>query len=274
MLARDLSRKQFNHMNILEALYKSLAIGSISLVAACAPPLANVKNINSNLDGYMASNYSEKNIAPGVAAVLSQTTPPLGEHHSEIKVVLDHQFKRYGEASEKAIVTKPVVRYRPIRGPFVQELRSVENDGVPVDRQLVLSYLGFLTLKRQALPNQGLVGNSNEIKSIEPFKWFGPNSVPGSSVAIRYKIGTIPQMMNFQDGVMTCTLEKTIQASNILPNIKGIAQFLDCNFKLNNSVGSKSSVVYLPTYGISVTTALTVPGGTYSDKIVEFIASP
>ena len=239
-------------------------------LAGCGTPPSDVKEVNANPDAFLAKNFTLQAIRPGFAESLKAVDAPGPTSFKEVTFKFEHRYRGIGAKEDS--VTAPQTSFRPLGNGFFQEIRYLENNGFPVRRTFVLSFLGAMSLKREEASYQAKMTTfGSAIKDIKPFKFTPVKLTPGNKLTIDYAVGFPLQEFNFRWNKMACTSEKTGSAAELHPKIKGEAIWLACEGSNDTGAQSKNTSVYFTQYGMMLTMAYADPSFSSQDRITDFI---
>lgn len=229
----------------------SVMLIAAAMLCGCMPEA--VKQIESNKSDYMQSHFAVTDVPQQVAATIAATdSTPMGFHQMELTLSLTVSRTSDGQVSHFV----NTATYTAAGGPYVQMLDVLNNNGVPFQEDYSLTYRGLLFLRTQQVQLSATSSNMIfAIHSLQPIAAW-PAGGPGSGgVDFHFEQGFSQQIMNFQDGAMSCTFGSVFAASEVNPALVGNAQHLHCTALNNNGVViSQSDAAWLPHYGIVLVT--------------------
>jgi hypothetical protein len=227
-----------------------------------------VKQIESNKTDYMQSHFAVTDIPQQVAdTIKAADSSAIG--FQQMKLTLALTVSRTSDGQVNHFVNTST--YTAAGGPYVQVLDVLNNNGVPFQEDYSLTYRGLLFLRTQQV--QLNATNSNfifAIHSLQPVAAWPAGGVGGGAVDFHYQQGLSTQIMNFQDGAMSCRFGSVFNASEINPALTGGAQHLHCTaFNNNGVVTSQSEAAWLEHYGIVLVTQVSTSVWVRSWKVTQ-----
>lgn len=244
----------------------SVMLVAAAMLCGCMPEA--VKQIESNKSDYMQSHFAVADIPQQVTTTIAATdSAPMGFHKMELTLALT--VSRTSDNQVNHFVN--TATYTAAGGPYVQMLDVLNNNGVPFQEDYSLTYRGLLFLRTQQV--QLSAQSSNQIfaiHSLQPLAAW-PAGGPGSGdVDFHFEQGFSQQIMNFQDGAMSCTFGSVFAASVLNSALTGNAQKVHCTALNNNGVViSRSDGAWLPNYGIVFMTRIVTSTWVRSWKISQ-----
>jgi hypothetical protein len=243
----------------------SLLVVAAVAVSGCMPE--QVKQIESNKTDYMQSHFAVTDIPQQVADTI-KTADSSAIGFQQMKLTLALTVSRTSDGQVNHFVNTST--YTAAGGPYVQILDVLNNNGVPFQEDYSLTYRGLLFLRTQQV--QLNATNSNfifAIHSLQPVAAW-PAGGAGTAVDFHYQEGLSTQIMNFEDGAMSCTFGSVFSASEINPALTGDARHMHCTALNNNGVvTSQSEAAWLEHYGIVLVTQVSTSVWVRSWKVTQ-----
>lgn len=242
----------------------SVMLVAAAMLCGCMPEA--VKQIESNKSDYMQSHFAMTDITQQVATTIAASdSAPMGFHQMQLTLALT--VSRTSDNQVNHFVN--TATYTAAGGPYVQILDVLNNNGVPFQEDYSLTYRGLLYIRTQEV--QLSAQSSNQIfaiHSLQPIAAWPGGGAGSGDIDFHYEEGFSQQIMNFQDGAMSCSFGSVFAASELNPALAGNAQKLHCTALNNNGVViSQSDAAWLPHYGLVLVTRVVTSTWVRSWKI-------
>jgi hypothetical protein len=251
-------------MKALLMVRMSACLFAIFFLAGCAPPV-QTKDVLANQTGFLDANFSTSNLPSSVLSVITQAdNRPLGFQkmvlHLDWALNVDDKSKTTHEDQELTLTNAG--------GSFARTLIKDSRNGVPISQQDSLTYRGLLPLRAQSFAMSASVGGFAYV--VHEIEHFDPVTPAESTFKYTYTFGTSVQIMNFQDGSITCSLGKPYPASRLFASLEGQARKADCTwYNTNGAVSAKRTYAYLEHYGVAIGTGSQLASGISEAKVTS-----
>lgn len=133
---------------------------------------------------------------------------------------------------------------------------ELSGNGIPFGLLYETSYRGLLALRTQNMllraQSTSMIYEIKDITAINPI----PTDI-GATFTARFKTGTAIQITGFIDVERACTVERQFPAATLNAKLGGNAVEYRCEYRMNNTVVSRSKWVMLERYGYALQTEKT-----------------
>jgi hypothetical protein len=223
----------------------------------------NVKDVERDIHGYMATKFAPTTLVPQVAyTVTSSDSEPL---HFR-RMVLNMTWRMNVDDPGKTSITSEVRTLTNAGDSFVQVLSQAYHNGVQSSQVYDLTYRGLVSIKTQiVIPSAAFAPQPLEVKNFAHFE-------PVSSLAsgLRYNFLTGAHVETTSDGftIEACESEGRQPAAALNPALEGDGITLVCSsYNADHVVRGRTRYVYLPQYGVGIPVSIDTPRGLNEAKV-------